>query len=203
MDALNEVGLISIATKFCMECGKEHCISKYNSDECDKLRFKLQEEIAAKEAAHRICVECERKYDCRHYIYNDGICDLKKDEHERLTKICSGEDENVIHIDRIPDDQKARLLEEKPVNMVAMQKRIQAMLLRARQEIVDTQTLTASAMVSVVDALFYLVEMSGPVPEAIPAPYVMRTGSTEDIGVCKSTGNYCTGCNPGPCEHRK
>lgn len=92
---------------------------------------------------------------------------------------------------------------EGQVDMMAMKRNIQAMLLKARQEMVETNSFTQFAAVCMLDAIFYLVEMSGPVPEVIPAPYVMRTDGTDDIGVCKSTGNYCTGCNPGPCEHRK
>lgn len=114
--------------------------------------------------------------------------------------------------------------DDKPVDMDDMKKRVQTNLLIARKEMHDTNTLTVNAMICIVDALFYLVQNIGEPKEHIFHVQVPEGKSIEDImkdnwvgvdmgipggdqtinvGVCKTTGNYCSMCTLGPCEHRK
>lgn len=170
------------------------------------------------------CDGCIEGEGCLHKYESDGCESLKsliKDYEERK--------ESLKHAsDKVLEFLRSEKPDSEPVDMDDMKKRVQTNLLIARQEMHDTNTLTVNAMVCIVDALFYLVqnideprqqEIRFEIPEnmsVMSVKDIMRRGQivgvdmgdpngdrTVNIGVCNVTGNYCSMCTPGPCEHRK
>lgn len=129
--------------------------------------------------------------------------------------------------DKILEFLKSEKPDDEPVDMDDMKKRVQTNLLIARKEMYDTNTLTVNAMMCIVDALFYLVQnidepsrqtIRFEVPNDMSVEDIIKLRQSQIVGVdmgdpngdrtinicvCKSTGNYCSMCTPGPCEHRK
>lgn len=84
--------------------------------------------------------------------------------------------------------------------LYSMQKDVMVGLLNARRECIGDNVLTARGMVAVIDALFYLVRYR-PIPAFIKGD--IKDNDNKTRAICMITGNYCSYCTLGPCEHRK
>lgn len=155
------------------------------------------EEIASKlllEEKMYICRGCERKNMCVG-LY-DSTCHILIDKVQKMI-----EESEAREIQK----EKTNNVIQFPVNMDEMQRDIMVELLNARKECTEQNLLTARGYVAVIDALFYLVkENSG--MAIIPEGWhenENKEGFVDNDAICKVTGNYCSRCTPGPCEHRK
>lgn len=113
------------------------------------------------EQVSEFCTVCNQYHVCIHPFNREcGVLHSKiEDAAEKDVK--ENEEENERNID---------------VDMFEMKKRIQSNLLKARQEMVDRNELTQFAMISVVDALFYLMEVN----DANLIAYAMNTDDSGD-----------------------
>ena len=102
--------------------------------------------------------------------------------------------------------QKSDKVVQFPVDMDEMQRNVLYELLNARKECTEENVLTVRGIVAIIDALFYMVgEVDRPV--SIPKGWYenkeKEEGNSWINAMCTITGNYCSHCVSGSCEHRR
>lgn len=168
--------------------GNVERIKKGKQHEREELEHRLNFE-------YNFCSECLDRRVCKN-VYDSSRC-------KALFKALK--DNGFV---KEPVQKKEEKGVQFPVNMDEMQKDIMTELLNARKECTEENLLTARGCVAIIDALFYLVKERPIVPAYCAGidmgdPKGDRTGFVDNDAICKVTGNYCSRCTPGPCEHRK
>lgn len=229
---MSEHVLIDRITKRCEICvDGPGCTHKFEVDKCEALE-KLAKDFADRQFDEEVrkvaCTGCPCKDTCT--PKSSETCsrlNYAREEIKRDKERYIGKAGDLHTVKLFLDSEKP---DGEPVDMDDMKKRVQTNLLIARKEMQDTNTLTMNAMVCITDALFYLVQnidapktqkFSVEVPDGISIENVLKCvvrdmkkkkevnvdwgdpNGDHTVYVCRATGNYCSMCTPGPCEHRK